>query len=450
MRSILSFRRPFCSLAALLLVLYALGAAAAPLPSPAVIAEEDVYEIVPPGNGAGPLWCFGCTVIARHGDRVFASQMETGVDVPLLCNTRWRLLERTESGWKPLAEAEGYRQREPCPVGITEDNGLFLYVNDSLHPPGAHYLDCEPHLLRFDLAGGAPEKVSPAWNIEKPYFTDHSYRGFATDGPRGEHLMLNIDANTSIQHWAHLDRAGKTLANGGISFPIRSCYPQVALKDRAAHVLAIGDIVEPVEAWRQFKFEQSGQKWDYVFRILSHTSTPDIGVEPFSEPLEIANVDDTAGHITNHDLWIAPDGSAYILYSETEVQSALMRDKFFPGKSILPSLHLAVVKDGAIISRQVLVAGSDTVQPGSARFHQTPDGKLYAFAYIANADPGNYLIPIYPAPETPAQVKVPLAAPFSAFCLANTRGGTAPSNTIDIFGHSKSGTTLSYAQVELR
>ena len=40
--------------------------------------------------------------------------------------------------------------------------------------------------------------------------------------------------------------------------PIRACYPQVALRDRAAHVLAIGDIVEPNEAWRAHKKEATG------------------------------------------------------------------------------------------------------------------------------------------------------------------------------------------------
>lgn len=427
-------------------------APAAPLPTPVVVAEEDVYDIVSPGNGAGPLWCYGCTQIVRQGETVVVSQMETGEGVPLLCNTRWRLLERNQGDWTMFAEAEGYRQREPAPLGITKDNGLFLYVNDSLHPPGAEYLDCEPHLLQFplDKKSAQPRKVSPVWNIEKPYFTDHSYRGYGVDGPKNELLMLNIDAKTSIQHWCHLNSQGETLANGQISFPIRACYPQVALKERAAHVMAISDIVEPVEEWRQYKSEQTGRKWDYVFRILYYTSTPDLTKQPFAEPIEIANVDDTAGHISNHDLWVAPDGSAYVLYTETEVQSALMRDKFFPNASLAGSLHLAVVRDGAITERRILVAGSDTMSAGQARFHETADGRLFAVAYIGNEDPGNYLVQVYPKPDSPATVKIPLKAPFGAYCLAGVRGGTAPSNTIDIFGHSKGGDTLSYAQIDLR
>ncbi|MBX3176146.1 MAG: hypothetical protein KF886_02180 [Candidatus Hydrogenedentes bacterium] len=429
----------------------ALSVSAGPLPTPVVLAEESVYTFVSPDNGSGPLWSFGCTSIVRSGDEVIVSEMETGEGVPRLCNTRWRLLQRTDDGWKMFQEAEGYRQREPCSIGVSAEGELFLYANDSLHPPGAEYLDCEPHLLRFSLRDKAtpPVKLSPVWNIESPYFTDHSYRGYGVDGPRGEALMLNIDANTSIQHWAHLDRAGKTLANGAITFPIRSCYPQVALKDRSAHVLVIGDIVEPVEAWRAFKSEQTGQKWDYVFRILYYTWTPDTLATPFAEPIEIANVDDTAGHIRNEDLWVAPDGAAYLLYHETEVHTPMMRDKFFPDKTVGYRLHLAVVRDGVVAERHVLQP--DTISPGAGfgRFHETPDGRVYAVVYLANEDPGNYLLPIYPQVDPHAKVKIPLQKPISAFSLAGVRSGTAPSNTIDILGYGGN-SDMVYAQVELR
>jgi hypothetical protein len=449
----LDFAMPFAPLARTFAAaaLYCAAASAQPL-TPTVVVEEDVYPIVSPDNGSGPLWSYGCTSIVRDGNSVIVSQMETGEGVPKLCNTRWRLLERTDGEWKVFAEAQGYRQREPCPIGITADRGLFLSVNDSLLPPGAEYKACEPHLLHFSLddKAAAPIKVSPVWDIEKPYFSDHSYRGYGVDGPGNRLLLLNIDAVTSIEHWALMDTADKTLANGGITFPIRSCYPQVAVKGNAGHVMAIGDIVEPVEEWRNYKFEQSHQKWDYVFRVLSYTWTPDLTTQPFSTPIEIANVDATAGHISNHDLWIAPDGSAWLLYSERQVASATMRDKFFPDKSTSNSLKLAIVKDGAIVARHTLVEGSETLDGGHARFHETADGRLFAVAYIAGADTGNYLLPIYPKPDPDAKVKIPLTTPFGSFFLAGVRGGTAPSNTIDIFGNSKTGSILSYAQVDLK
>jgi hypothetical protein len=418
------------------------------------MVEEDVYTLVSPSNGAGPLWCYGCTQIVRVGEDVIVSQMETGEDVPLLCNTRWRLLRREADGWQAFAEAEGYRQREPCPVGLTSENDLFLYVNDSLTEPGTHYQDCEPHLLRFglDAPTDAPRKLSPQWS-GTPYYTDHSYRGFGVDAERDELLLLNIDAKTSVQHWAHLTAEGETLGNGGITFPIRACYPQVALKNRSAHVMAIGDIVEPVDAWRTYKFEQTQRKWDYVFRILYYTYTPKIGEQGFSEPIEIANVDDSAGAISNQDLWIAPDGTAYVLYREQEIQTAMMRDKFFPDKpdsALRPSLLLAVVRNGEVVERRALIAGTLELAPGHARFHESTDGTLYVVVNVSGSEAGNKLLQVYPKPDEGTLVSIPLKNAFGSFCVASVRAGCKPSDTLDIFGHTTSGTTLSYAQIRLK
>jgi len=419
------------------------------LGSAEVTAFEDVYTHVSPNNGSGPMWSYGCTSIVRAGDAVVVSEMETGEGVPRLCNTRWRLHRRDKTGWGVLAEAEGYRQREPTSLGVTSDGSVYLYVNDSTQPPGTEYGPCEPHLLKFSIEKPGPsEKMLPVWNTET-YFTDHSYRGYSTDSGRDELLMLNIDAKTSIQHGCLLDADGKTLANGQIEFPIRACYPQVALEDRAAYVLAVGDIVEPVKEWQTYKFEQTGRKWDYVFRILYFAWTPNLVDRAFAAPIEVANVDATAGHISNQDLWIAPDGSAFILYTEREVQSALMRDKFFPGKSVDNVLHLAVVKDGAIVSRRIL-AGPER-GPGCARFHETPDGRLFVLTYVGAPEPGNELIALDQngAPTASAR-KIPFDPAFTSFSLATVRAGNKPSRTIDILGHATAGNILSYGQVQLR
>src|SRR5690606_31543588 len=133
-----------------------------------------------------------------------------------------------------------------------------------------------------------------------------------------------------------------------------------------AHILAVGDIVEPVEEWRRFKHDQTGQAWDYVFRRLFYARNGDVEHGKFSEPIEIANVDATAGHISNQDLWIAPNGDAYIMYSETEVASVLMRDKYFPEKSTKPSLNLVVVRNGEVLERHVLLPPANEEHAGHA------------------------------------------------------------------------------------
>ena len=426
--------------------LLVLASATAQAISVDVFAEEDVYTIVPPNNGSGPLWSYGCTSIVRTGNDLFVSQMETGVDVPLLCNTRWRLLHRRAGGWDKYAEAEGYRQREPTSLATTEPGVVVLNVNDSTEPPGTKYGPTKPHLLLFTMnRSGSPGPLMPQW-AGKPYFTDHSYRGYAADAARDELLMLNIDANTSVQHACLMNTAGETLATGSITFPIRACYPQVQLIDRAVHAMAVGDIVEPIEEWRTYKKEQTGQAWDYVFRILYYTYTPDLTKEDFRKPIEIANVDATGGYISNKDLYVSPGGDVHLMYPPREVASPLMRDKFFPDKSILNSLYLAVVRDGKVVRRETLVQGAENNEPTEARFHVASDGRLYALMYVTGEGGKNVLLPITPAIGEPIAIAMP--RPLSAFSTASPRAGCAPSSRIDVLGQI--GNTMVYAQLEIK
>ena len=416
-----------------------------------VEVEEEVYTFTPPNNGSGPLWSAGCTQIARMGDDVYISEMETGEGVPRLCNTRWRLLRRAADGWECVAQPDGYRQREPCPLAVLPGGPLFLNVNDSTQPPGTEYGPCEPALIAFPFGGpeAAQRRLAPDWGTPPPYYTDHSYRGFAADPARRQLLMLNIDAKTSVQHACLLSEDGKTLANASVSFPIRACYPQATLRDGAAYVFAVGDIVEPVKEWREYKFEQTKQTWDYVFRILYFTWTPGGVSSGFSAPVEIANVDATAGNVRNQDLWISPEGASFLLYTEQEVASPLLRDRFFPGKSVASSLKLAVVKDGEVVSRRTLLAGGPATEAGCARFHAAPDGSLYAVLYVGGADAGNKLMQILPELENPPLLPIPLKSPMGAFCLAGVRAGNAPSSLVDMHGHT-GGNTMAYARIALR
>ena len=420
-----------------------------PLPTPTVLTESEVFILTPPDNGSGPLWSFGCTQVARLGDNVFVSAMETGIDAPLLCNTRWRLLKLEGSAWRQIAQDEPFRQREPCPLAVLPPNRLILNANDSVEPPGTKYGRCTPLLHMFVFGPDATERqvLTPQW-AGAPHFTDHSYRGYAADPVRERLLMLNIDATTGVQNACLVSSVGETLATGSVTFPVRSCYPQVALNDFAVHILAIGDIVEPVEAWRKYKFEQTQREWDYVFRRLFYTRTPDLRSAPFSEPLEIDSADETAGAIMNQDLWVAPDGEAWILYTRCEVQNALMRDKFFPDKSILPSLRLARVRDNSVTARSVLLPEDANASISHARFHVTPEGHLFAVLHMTGKDPGVKLMRLLPEDPAHTLIPVPLSHPLSSYCLANVRAGNAPSNLIDFFG-TEGGNVYRYAAVRL-
>ncbi|GIV19369.1 MAG: hypothetical protein KatS3mg023_1120 [Armatimonadota bacterium] len=417
-----------------------------------IIVEETVATCEPPNNGSGPLWCWGAPLLIRAGGEVYASVMETGADVPPLCNTRPRLYrKRGHEGWQMVWAPPAFREREPCPLVVLPRGKALLSVNTSVTPPGTHYGKCEPRLLEFshDTPSIPKEHIPPF--PQTATFTDHSYRGIAADSQRGEVLLLHIDAHTSEYHYALLKSNGQWDAPGILSFPIRACYPQVALRDRAAYVLAIGDIVEPVEEWRRYKRERTQREWDYVFRRLFFTWTPNVLSEPFCPPIEIDNVDATGGHITNLDLWLDSRGTVHLLYLRQQT-TPLLREKYFPDLPLRATLEHCAVQEGRVVQRQTLLEGGEglkTPRPLYARFH-SPDGKRLVVVYAATNTDGtrfNALLPLLPRRGEPQMI--PLREPFSMFFTACERGGNKPSRTLDLFGIAQKPEVLRYACVQL-
>jgi hypothetical protein len=423
-----------------------------------VEAEEVVTRYTPANNGAGPMWCYGSTVIARQDGDVFLSVIETGEDVPLLCNTRWQLWHRSADGWKLEQAEKEYRQREPCPLAVFQDGPVFMSVNPSTEPAGTKYGPCRPLVLEFEPANPAgPAKIrSPAW-ADGTYFTDHSYRGFAADGVNGELLLLNINARTSEQFVSYCDSAGQWHQKGTITFPIRACYPQVALRDGAAYVMAIGDIVEPVAEWRKLKYEKLNREWDYVFRRLFYTYTDDIRSAGFSTPIEIDTVEKTCGYIRNLDLYIDDAGAAHLLYTKQPHQYDFIRDKYFPGQPMTVSLEHVIVKDGKVLSRQTLAerpAGPNGFEPSFARFHIGSKAELYVIAAGTSIKKGqrtsgNFVCRIADNRNKPKFRPIELKHPFGNFFTATPRGGSKPSNIIDVFGIADDGPNLRYARIRI-
>ena len=134
----------------------------------------------------------------------------------------------------------------------------------------------------------APVTLTPVWHGE-PKFSEHSYRSFAADGA-GRELILFQNIGYTHAEWTFRDRAGTWSAQGQLKWPwgaeydqpepIRVCYPNVAVRDRAVHFFGVSDVVEPYKAWREFKRELTGQQWDYDFRRLFYTWTRDVTREP--------------------------------------------------------------------------------------------------------------------------------------------------------------------------
>ncbi|MCC7493097.1 MAG: hypothetical protein IT204_12140 [Fimbriimonadaceae bacterium] len=441
---------------------------AAPL-LPAVEAEGLIYEAGNANNGSGPLWCYGSTVLARIGEQVFASGMEVLPDQQPLHNTRWVLWQLVDGQWRTAQADPTGRQREPCPLGVFRDGRLLLTSNPTLTPPGTYSGAARPTVLVFDTAqpSAAPRLLEPRWE-GAPAFTEHSYRGFCVDGPNQEALYFNNLGYDSI-YWSFLDRQGQWSRSGRLAVPwgaefevpepVRICYHNMALRDRAAHTLGVSDIIEPVKAWREYKLIlNNGQKWDYDFRRLYYCYTPDITSTAWQPWVKVADCDATCGHITNLDLWLDAAGRAHLLWIESSVWNPKVRDKFFPEVPATKTLMYGLIEQGKVMRKVALLKGGERqpsqVLPGYARFQATPDGRLLVISYASGSADGlpineNRVQELLPDGSFTPSVRVPLRNPFTAFMTASERGGSAPSATLDLLGQVSGQGGIHYARIGL-
>jgi hypothetical protein len=446
------------------------AAAAEPAELDAVVdLEEDVYQFIPADNGAGPMWCHGSTCLVRDGDRVFASGLETIPTAKPLNNVRWLLFERDPQRWNlVLADPTG-RTREPSPLAIFPGHQLFLSANPTLNPdPAAYAGPAQPQILQFDSSDlpSAYQTSLPRWS-GKPPFTEHSYRSFAADGDKRELLLLqNIDYTHA--EWTFRDHTGNWSANGQLRWPIdtnhqkpqpiRICYPNVALKNRAAYFCGVSDIIEPNLTWRAYKKELTGREWDYDFRRLFFTWSPDIAREGFRPWIEIASRDQTCGGISPGDLWVAPDDAIHLLWTERALDERL-RERFFPDARQTHQLNYAILRHGQIVLRRTLLEareGESRELPAAPRFHITPSNRLLVVCYVSGtasngtAVSENRLIELRAGGEPGAVRVLPFKRPFTSFFTATPRAGSKPSEFLDLLGHQVNRPqTISYARVRL-
>ncbi len=255
---------------AILLVASALSLGAADV-SPVVEVEEDVYSYTNADNGAGPLWCHGSTCLARSGERLFATGLETVAGAKPLNNCRWMLFERRAKGWEQVY-VDGGRTREPAPMAAFPGGRVFVSVNPTLGKgPEPNGGPARPDVMEFKANDAAlpPVSLSPVWQ-GTPEFREHSYRSFAGDGISQE-LILFQNIGYTHAEWTFRDRDGKWSPQGRLKWPwgaeyekpepIRVCYPDVALRNRAVYFCGVSDVIEPNKAWREFKRQLTGREW---------------------------------------------------------------------------------------------------------------------------------------------------------------------------------------------
>jgi len=452
----------------------AVAAAAASAKEPAAVGpvvevEEEVYRFEPANNGAGPLWCHGSTCLVRIGDDVFASGIETLKGCKPLNNCRWLLFKRTAGGWQLQQSDPSGRTREPSPLACFAEGPVFLSGNPTLvTDPSAHAGPARPEVLEFNPADlkALPKTLLPKWE-GAPAFTEHSYRSFAADGAGREMILLQNIGYTHAE-WSFRDRDGAWSAKGKLVWPwgaeypkpepIRVCYPTVALKNRAAYFCGVSDIVEPYPDRRAYKKEITGQDWDYDFRRLFYTWTPDVSKTAFQPWVEVSSRDKTCGWIMPGDLWVASDGTVHLLWTERAIDERL-RAKFFPEANQSHALNYAQVRDGKVVLRRSLVEaveGRRGETPSAGRFHVTPDNRLLVVCYVSGTSAAgkhvaeNRLLELGPDGAVKNQCPLPLKHPMGSYFTATPRAGSAPSNLLDMLGHRADGQgAISYARIRL-
>lgn len=433
---------------------------------PVVEVEEELYRYEPANNGAGPMWCSGSTCVVRVGDVVYAAGLETLAGAKPLNNCRWVLWRRDERGWERWVVDDGGRTREPSPLAVFADGRVWVSANPTLVPPereGGGPARPELVEVRGGGRGVPPERrvELPGWRGE-PKFTEHSYRSLAADGERGElALFQNIDYGHA--EWAFRATDGRWAAQGRLEWPwgadyarpqpIRLCYPNVALQGRALHFCGVSDITEPNPEWRAFKKELTGQAWDYDFRRLFYTFTPDLAREPFREWIEIASREPTCGWISPCDLAVGGDGTVWILWTERALDERL-RTKFFPEARQSHALRLARVRDGRVLDRRTLLESTED-RPGrvagAARFHVEAAGRLGVIRSVTGPGGGGMEWVALDSLGKPGEpVAIPLKRRFTGFFTATPRAGNPTGALIDLLGVPEgAGHAIGYARIRL-
>ncbi len=349
------------------------------------------------------------------------------------------------------------------------DGRFFLSVNPTLRTERVNGGGpAQPQLLQFEarLPLNAYATSLPTWD-GLPKFTEHSYRTLAADGNNGE-LILFQNIDYAHAEWAFRDRHGSWSAQGKLRWPwgaeydkpqpIRVCYPTVALRDRAVYFCGVSDILEPYQTWRDFKKQITGREWDYDFRRLFFTWSPDIRTGRFLGWVEIASRDKTAGWIFPGDLWAAPDGLVHIVWTERALDERL-REKFYPGALQSHALNYAQVRDGQIVCRRTLLEsreGGLQEIPSAPRFQVTPDDRLILFYCVQGADGNgkslaeNRVLEIFAEGTIGPAARVPLASPFTSAFTATIRAGSPRSSTLELLGQQAGhNQTIRYARVRL-
>jgi len=121
-------------------------------------------------------------------------------------------------------------------------------------------------------------------------------------------------------------------------------------------------------------------------------------------------------------------------------------------------LEYVVVKGGKVLSRKTLAEtpqDSKGLEPSFGRFHISSEGALWVITAGTYTDGtkrtfGNYIGRIFPDQSSPKFVRIDLKHSFRTFFTNTPRGGSEPSDVIDLFGIADDNPNLRYAGIRLK
>ena len=423
---------------------------------------EKICDTMPFHNGSDPVWSRGNSVIVRVGDRVFATNSRVFPKRALRSRTSLELYEKCgDEPWKMVYYDEGVFQRESCPILYLGDHKLAVTVNPTarVYAPDEPNIGaaCIPMVYIFDISGEVQkiDTIRLTWDDPEYFFHDHSYRGFTLDTANGNLFLVNQYIVSGGAHcYALCDHTFKTLQAGKLDFPVRSCYHNMAMRDGELYVFALRDIVEPNAAWKQYKFEKTGNEWDYDFRRVYLRYSPDITKEALGEAVSVCDRDDTCGWIYNIDCSYDKQGDMLFLVSVQNVHFPFMKERFFPDAALETVLELYRFRKGQLVETRILDRSADEeghmTQYGGF-FHTASNGDVYIvwsketdLAYN-KVKTGTYLSKVEALEEEP----VMLMDRFATVYGNKTRLGAAGSDMIDMYWPENS-ERIMYGRYDLR